>query len=1811
MKETKTISLVCVLVLVISVMTGSGLALSESSESEPSDPSLDSEGIRDWYELYDVRDDTNGNYHLENDLTEETDGYDDLVDTENGWDPIDNFDGEFDGMGYTISNLEIDRPESDHVGMFAEIGSDGFVFDLNFEDPDIIGGKEEDGRVGTLAGQNDGELKNIGVIGGSVTGIEEVGGIAGRHREELRDSHVTEIEVSGEERRIGGIAGVTRRNGAVLNSYVSDSDIVGETEDSREIGGLIGYLWTGEIIENSYAENVNINGESDIGGLVGSSGELIKGSYTAEAEVSGESNIGGLVGSNSETILDSSADADVTGSSAVGGLVGDNGELIEDSFSEGTVDGEFDVGGLVGRMNGGIGTTAIIRGSYSDAEVTGISNIGGIVGETGDRFDGSFVTESYSTGTVTGEDNVGGLIGENQDLVQDTNSSAEITGDFNVGGLIGENDGTVQTSNSTGDVSGDSEVGGLVGLNSDEIEISYSEATVNEELDEADNVGGLVGENDGSIEETYAQGSVNGEETIGGLVGVNSDFISNSYSTTVVSGEQDVGGLIGVNHDSVEESFWDVDVSGQDESDGGLGKSTEEMQDYETFFDADWYIEAVETGEVDETYVWNIVDREDYPFLTGTIPREEIFDWYDLDEIRDDLEENYRLVEDLDETTDGYGELVDTEEGWEPIEDFAGSLDGDGNIINDLYIDRDESDNQALFGNIYGGEHYSLIDVELRDVNITGEDEVGGLVGENEMGQITGSHVTGSVTGESEVGLLVGLSEEGSISDSSAEGTVTGDSSVGGLVGEIDGGEVKDSSASVEVTGEGEMGGLIGEADGFWEQTLVKGSSATGNVTGDSNVGGLIGDDTHDGIVKDSYATGNVTATDGDVGGLLGEKRDGMIENSYATGDVIGGNNGIGGLVGDHSGGPILNSYATGDVTAETDDAWYVGGLVGNHGDDSIENSYATGDVTGENNYIGGLVGSNGGGLVQNSYATGDVTADTEDAWWVGGLLGDHSDEPVEDSYATGDVTSDGNYVGGLIGENDEGEIYDSYATGDVTGEGRNVGGLVGQNSITFDTAEIYRTYSVGEVEGDSNVGGLIGDNEGTVENSFWDTETSGQEDSDGGTGKTTEEMQDPEIYKNAGWQISSLLPGEVDEDYTWNMVLNKTYPHLSWEGSIDGPYYIIQEIDAEDEIVGGESLEVTATIENQGNEKGYLLVNLTSDIGEDSKEVLIEPGETLEETFTVATSEYDSGTFEVKVYSAHDMGTDKITVLSPGQFDIYITHPIDGSEVIEEESITLEYSIANPGDFDENQTIQFKVDGELEDEEEYVEVGSGKTYEGEFTWEAEEPYGERNLTVHSEDDTGEVTVVVLEEEFFKVNLVEHDDEVVEGENLTVEYEIENTGDVEATQTIEFTADDDFIEDRDLTLEGGEVHEGKFNWTTETYGDYNLRVSSEDDYDEVTVKVLRDAYFEVEITDYDEEIIEEEELVLQYRIENIGDFNGTQNVELFVDDELHDGEYYLDLEAGEVYEDQFTWTAQEPYGERDILLESEIDQDEVTVVVIEKANFEVDIVDYDDEVEEDEEVVLDYVVENTGEVEDTQTIDFTVDDDQIDYIEVTLEGDDIQEDEFTWIPEESGEYELQISSEDDSEQVMIAVFSLYELTVNIEEGGQVDIDDQIVEDGWTDEFQENKEVDLTAIADESYVFVEWTGDYEGTEDEITLEMTEDKEITAHFEEIFEEKYDLTINLDGQGSTNPEEGTYTYDEYEEVVISVEPAEGWKFIEWTGDYEGTEDEITLEMTEDKEITAVFEEDDEDEVRGFTSILLILAGVIAVAYYYKKEK
>ena len=216
----------------------------------------------------------------------------------------------------------------------------------------------------------------------------------------------------------------------------------------------------------------------------------------------------------------------------------------------------------------------------------------------------------------------------------------------------------------------------------------------------------------------------------------------------------------------------------------------------------------------------------------------QIQDWYDLDGIRDNLDGQFTLMNELDSTTDGYTELASPTanggKGWLPIgiwpNPFVGSFDGQGFEISDLFIDREGEDDVGLFSFVDTGG--IIVGVALIDATVIGKVYVSGLVGHNHDGSLRNCHSAGNVAGDAQVGGLVGINE-GTVSNSYSTAAVTGGETVGGLVG-WNGGTVSNSYSTGGVTGNSSVGGLVGNDNGvatnsFWDtETSGKTSSAGG-----------------------------------------------------------------------------------------------------------------------------------------------------------------------------------------------------------------------------------------------------------------------------------------------------------------------------------------------------------------------------------------------------------------------------------------------------------------------------------------------------------------------------------------------------------------------------------------------------------------------------------------------------------------------------------------------------------------------------------------------------------------------------------------------------------------------------------------------------------------------------------------------------------------------------------------------------------------------------------------------------------------------
>jgi PKD domain len=266
------------------------------------------------------------------------------------------------------------------------------------------------------------------------------------------------------------------------------------------------------------------------------------------------------------------------------------------------------------------------------------------------------------------------------------------------------------------------------------------------------------------------------------------------------------------------------------------------------------------------------------------------------------------------------------------------------------------------------------------------------------------------------------------------------------------------------------------------------------------------------GFAIDGLAINVTNASPTNQAGLFGYiSSSGIVQNVQLTNVSIsasGTNNdaAAGGLVGANF-GRIVNSYTSGNVSASTSTGHtaFVGGLVAeNLG--TIITSASAANVTG--GVVGGLVGTQNGGSIDQSFAVGPVTA------------------------GAGGSGSNGT-AGGLVGvQQPSTAISQSYASGPVSvGPLGHAGGLVGQAQGT-----ISQSYAIGNVTSPSFAGGLVALNfSATISQSYWDTQTTGQPASAGGTGLTTAQF------------LAGLPSGFDPTAWGSSPFTNCGFPYLLW----------------------------------------------------------------------------------------------------------------------------------------------------------------------------------------------------------------------------------------------------------------------------------------------------------------------------------------------------------------------------------------------------------------------------------------------------------------------------------------------------------------------------------------------------------------------------------------------------------------------------------------------------------------------------------------
>jgi hypothetical protein len=1051
------------------------------------------------------------------------------------------FRGYYDGQGYTISAIHLNRNEQ-YVGLFGYLsGSGHYIKNVVLTSAYINGGNYTGGIVGCNYG---GTVENCS-ISGDVSGSSSVGGIVGQNVSGgiVKLCSVT-ADVDGDS-KVGGVIGehVKGISSVTLeSSYFAGTSVFGYNEYT---GGLVGYN-DGGVIKQCYATGSVYNANGYAGGLVGynfNPTAVIQNCYAKvnveQFENSSQDNYGAFVGKtyNSATIENCYSTGSVTFYATAtndAGFIGVSTSATNtDNFWDNDVSNQTTAVGATSKTTTEMKNSATFisagwdfvtettngANNYWDDDVTGAINGGymPLVWQAGT--DG--VLYGTPTGTGTSVDpyliaNLDNLIWVTQNsdrwdeyFKQTANIYAFSTSTLN------SNAGLVPIGNSTTPFTGfydgqnysissltinrpATQYVGLFGYTSGVAEISNVKLTA-VSITGDDFVGGLVGYAFGNlVTNCKVAGSVTGNDYTGGLIGGNNtNTVTNSSSSSpiTVTGSNYVGGLIGWEFDSIiRANYVDGNVSSSSNDAGGL-------------------IGYAEASTISNCYSKGNVARSTIGSSSANFGAfaGQVF--------------SATAISNSYSTNDVYytGETAPTDKGFVG---YDNTTSGANTYTNNLW-DNDASNQSTATGaeskTTVEMKDYRTYTTELWDFNYEttngsndywDDDQLGTVnsfypilywqTGANDetFGQpSSGDGTSGTPYQISTLDNLYWLSKNTSVwnkyfvqtqnvdaSASAAWHNGLGIEPIGNTTTPFSGnwtGKLEEvytiSGLDINRPTEDNVG-FFGKTDGATIKYLEISHS---DIIGDEFVGSLVGNAYTSTNIQYCFSTDGTVGGNLSTGGLIGANWNVNIINSKNTSNVTGNNQTAGGLVGYFSG--LSSDYKISECsnTGNVSGTSYIGGLAGRNSSTTIEKSYSTGNVSGSSILVGGFVGDNNS-VITNCYSKGNVT---------------RGSGATDDRY--------GSFAG--IARNGSNFSY-CYSTGSVTYTG-----------TTNPTTK-----------------GFVGlDEGGTFTANFFDSETSSQSTGIGATAKTTTLMKTNSTYVDAGWDVN-----------VWNIdaIWNNGYPYFDWQ---------------------------------------------------------------------------------------------------------------------------------------------------------------------------------------------------------------------------------------------------------------------------------------------------------------------------------------------------------------------------------------------------------------------------------------------------------------------------------------------------------------------------------------------------------------------------------------------------------------------------------------------------------------------------------------
>jgi len=600
---------------------------------------------------------------------------------------------------------------------------------------------------------------------------------------------------------------------------------------------------------------------------------------------------------------------------------------------------------------------------------------------------------------------------------------------------------------------------------------------------------------------------VEGEMPVGGLAGANFGDIQNSYATGDVTGNsRPVGGLAGGNFGDIQNSYATGDVTGNSRYVGGLvGRNRSDAKIYNSYATGD--VEGEEevgglagynSGEIQNTYaIGNVTGEEQLGGLVGYNSGEIQNSYWDTETsgIEEGIGEDEGTTENVEGKTTVEMTVIDTYSNWDiakldDLEDEIWKIKDKYDYPRLSWEDYDAPEEPLGFKPINDYDDLKKIGVEedypldggyylTQDIDCAGEDPFPGI-----------GMIDDPVNPNPDLMFTGTFDGQGNtIKNLTMNNMDNPDNSFCNFI--VNAGAVKDLNfENIDFTGFFHVGAFVNT--GNIENCHVLSGQVKGEILEGSDMSPEVG-----GFASAVVTMGEVTAkvencttyaeviSDEYAGGFVYVVNEGAeINNCQAHGNVESGDRGAGFVVFLNESCSINYCQAHGDVQGGDLSAGFVMDV-----DGIVDNSFSTGNVVADSHRLAGFaVDVRGRGEVNNCYSTGDVESIDEEAttYYVAGFVRFIAD-------------------GGLV--------KNCYSTGKPTSP---------------DSNGLY---------------GFVGINHGTVENCFWDMDTSEVDSSDAGEGKTTDEMKQQSTYSE--WDIAKK---EDHTDEIWYIEQDKDYPRLYWE---------------------------------------------------------------------------------------------------------------------------------------------------------------------------------------------------------------------------------------------------------------------------------------------------------------------------------------------------------------------------------------------------------------------------------------------------------------------------------------------------------------------------------------------------------------------------------------------------------------------------------------------------------------------------------------